>query len=744
MTTYTHDLVGCRPEPLGSYLKALGLLRLIGEQSDPAVTGWWYRDSFVLESHLDDHSLARFLLERYQPTPLLSPWNSSSGFGPEGKGELQSIETSTDERLEPYRHAISKARALLARAVNEKWGKAQIVMACRAAMPDACVPWIDASVVLTGDEGLSYPPLFGTGGNLGRLELSRNFHQRVLDVMGLGPAVKESAPQAWLGDALWGLSRSTGLRGSSPGQFDPGAAGGVNSSPDGSADAVLNPWDFVLMLEGSLLFASGAARRLSAGARGRAAAPFTVDAAATGYPSATEDEKTKGELWVPLWERPVGPAELRRLFAEGRADWRGRHARSGLDMARVAGNLGVDRGVTAFSRYALVERMGQSTAAVAVGRLAVAMRPAVVPLADLDPWLDRVRSAFDPPAAVTRARRGVEGAIFAVASGGGPPALARVLVESANLEEAVAHSRSFRQRNRLDPVQGLDASRWLPALTGGGGGPELRLALALASSRDLHPETRRPTASLRTLLRPVTYVKPGQLAWTEHARVEGFGRRPVTAVLAEAHARRSMDLLAASRLGAAAAEGVGIPTRFDAGLTALLGDVGALAAGRLDDVLLGELIAGFCLLDWRPTDTGRAHPAPGAQLGAGVLAPALAVVGPFFAEQPPLDAELKSSRWEHYLAVVRLRPEASWPALLSAGTALPVLDAAVRRLRMAKLQPAPRPRWMAPALCGDAPRRLGAALLCRITRGARLGLLGQSCPDPDLSDEPKEPVDAKP
>ena len=59
---HSHHLAGCRPEPLGSYLKALGVLRLVCEQADSTATGHWRPDGFVLSSVLDDQALASFLL----------------------------------------------------------------------------------------------------------------------------------------------------------------------------------------------------------------------------------------------------------------------------------------------------------------------------------------------------------------------------------------------------------------------------------------------------------------------------------------------------------------------------------------------------------------------------------------------------------------------------------------------------------------------------------------------------------
>ncbi|MCI0347434.1 MAG: type I-U CRISPR-associated protein Csx17, partial [Chloroflexi bacterium] len=82
MTTVA--LPGCRPQPIGSYLKALGTARLVGRQADPYVTCWWEGDAFWLESTLDRDDLVAFLVERYEPTPVLSPWNSDAGFKESG------------------------------------------------------------------------------------------------------------------------------------------------------------------------------------------------------------------------------------------------------------------------------------------------------------------------------------------------------------------------------------------------------------------------------------------------------------------------------------------------------------------------------------------------------------------------------------------------------------------------------------------------------------------------------------
>ena len=77
-------LEGCTAEPLGSYLKALAVLRLVAEQADTGARGWWDSACFCLETSLDAEGLVEFFLKRYAPTPIVSPWNGGSGFYPEG------------------------------------------------------------------------------------------------------------------------------------------------------------------------------------------------------------------------------------------------------------------------------------------------------------------------------------------------------------------------------------------------------------------------------------------------------------------------------------------------------------------------------------------------------------------------------------------------------------------------------------------------------------------------------------
>lgn len=67
-------LQGCSFEPLISYLKALGILRLVAEDrtnGDPEARSSWRRRIFTLESRFDCDGLAEYFHRAYRPTPIL-------------------------------------------------------------------------------------------------------------------------------------------------------------------------------------------------------------------------------------------------------------------------------------------------------------------------------------------------------------------------------------------------------------------------------------------------------------------------------------------------------------------------------------------------------------------------------------------------------------------------------------------------------------------------------------------------
>ncbi|MGH7719596.1 MAG: type I-G CRISPR-associated protein Cas8g1/Csx17, partial [Gemmatimonadaceae bacterium] len=357
-------LAGCMPEPLINYLKALGVLRLVAEQEDAGARGWWNGDAFFLRSTLDTDALVRFFLEEYKPTSIVGPWAGGSGFfKKDNKKAVETILRSGQSRLADYKAVIAAVRKILKEEeVTDKPSdetKVRLLQRYRRELPLSVVDWMDAAMVLQED-GQAFAPLLGTGGNDGRLDFTQNFMGRLI-TLGIGGGQPHERSAKWLGNALFAAPTDQ-LEGGAVGQFAPGRAGGANATQGMEGQATDNPWDYVLMLEGALMLAGAAVHRLEAGNAARASFPFAVRAVATGYSSAAEsdDAEARGEIWLPLWDRPAALGELRMLFAEGRADVSGRRARHALDFARAAATLGVDRGIKLFSRYSFLKRSGKA------------------------------------------------------------------------------------------------------------------------------------------------------------------------------------------------------------------------------------------------------------------------------------------------------------------------------------------------------------------------------------------------
>ena len=500
-------LYGCSPEPLSNYLKALGILRLIVEQKqDQQAKGYWHNDAFVLVTQLTQDELETFFLYQYKPTPLVAPWNGSTGFYQKDVAQkrlLNAIQQAKSERFQIYGETIAIAQkqvgALkLVVQPKEKKEKRRLLERLRNTLPDEAVKWLDTCALVTSDD-LKFPPLTGTGGNDGNFEFSRTFMQQLQELIDVTSGEPTPNATSLLKAALFDATLPALPFNGKIGQFNPIAAGGANAAPGYDADSRVNPWDFVLMLEGIMLFTAGATRRYEQSDQGGFAYPFTVRPSNVGYGSASEGDEARAELWVPLWSAPTGLRELQSLFSEGRAKVGDRTARYGVDFYRAVSNLGRDRGIDEFVRYSFQVRNGLSYFAIPLDRFQPKLNPQVDRLTDIDNWLDsfrRVAQDGNAPASIKRAQRRLETAIIELSRE--KATLLDVLIALGEAEAALDCSLKFVQEKFLRPLPLLKPA-WLDACkAAAAGSSEFRLGLALASG-NLRPRLvrARPTADRR-------------------------------------------------------------------------------------------------------------------------------------------------------------------------------------------------------------------------------------------------------
>ena len=510
MTGEPLALHGCAPTPLASYLKAIGVLRLIsspanhvsGEAADSHARGWWENECFHLRTTLSRDALLRFFLHDYAPSPIIAPWNGGSGFYPgDNKDGFDPLaENQVAGRFTHISAAIRKAARTVAGLELAKRpegaAKVELVAALRAELADTALLWLDAVLALSGG-GLAYPELLGTGGNDGRLDFTNNFARRLVSrakpagLFDASSGEPSNDAARLLEDSLL-AAPVLGLCSAAIGQFAPGAAGGPNATNGYSADSEVNPWDFVLMLEGATAFAGAATRRHQSASntsgtttRSGASFPFTVRAVGAGWGGveATDENDARAEFWAPIWRRPARALEIDSLLGEGRAVLNERTAKDGLDFARAAASLGVSRGFREFERFGFLMRAGRTYLATPIGRRSAAPSPGARLVADLDVggWLDRVRRVGrndEEPGAARRAIKRLEDALFGLLAATETAREAeRAIIALGHVVSWLALSPSGRKAIGAPPP--VLSSTWIRRADDGSA--EFRVAAALAA-----------------------------------------------------------------------------------------------------------------------------------------------------------------------------------------------------------------------------------------------------------------------
>lgn len=682
MTVTLHTLGGCAPIPLAHYLKALGVLRLVGEQSDVAARGCWNGEVFQLLTQHDREDLLRFFLEDYQPTPLVAPWNGGSGFYPkDAKAGVDAIAASRAERLATYRDAIQAGRLLTGGLTKRPEGdeKDQMLRQCRRTWRGPLLQWFEAAVVIGADASPAYPALLGTGGNDGRLDFTNNFMQRITELLDVTQPKASARPasRSLLEAALYG-DATPGLASVAVGQFLPGGAGGANSGSGFTGPALINPWDFVLMLEGTVLFSSSIVRRSRADAAPLAAAPFATRNDAVGYASAAAGESSsRGEQWMPLWRRPMALSELRSLITEGRARLGRQSASRPTDFGRALARLGVARGISAFQRFGYIERNGQANLAVPLGRWQVGLQPHQELLDEVVPWLERLRRAAavdHAPGSFGRASRLCDEAVIECSRHGeNPERWRRLLVLLGEAEAMLVRAPRFTAERALNPLPRLSAS-WLDALADGS---ELRLALALATQRGVR---RRGDGAWE--LDPADSIRRHFLPLADHGR---FAKSSDGTTLLNAPSwvcrgsdleRACVELVGRRIAERAQSRAAGFPLAAAPGAQAQLGDMVALLDGQLDEQLVLGLARPLLALNW-PTRPRRQDAPSRSDV---ISTPTLFALFRMACRPPRL-----GSRPSDQENTVRLDP-AIW-ARLVAGDLPQAASIAIRRLSASGMRP---------------------------------------------------------
>lgn len=501
--------------------------------------------------------------------------------------------TSPPTKGEADRLKASSGYKLLLAAADRRFKllKATLIPDCRRAWRGPHAEWLSAAVVLNENGDPEWPSLLGTGGNDGNLDFTNNFMQRVGELFDLASADGSPFPGTadLLANSLWSEPANK-LATTAVGQYQPGAAGGANSSTGTGGDSLVNAWDFILMMEGSLLFSSRATRRLDPNAFSRASAPFAVRSHAAGFASPGAEKAQRGEQWMPLWSRPATLADVVALFGEARIQLSRQTANRPVDVARAISRLGVARGIDSFTRYGYLERNGQSTLAVPLGRVNVRQHPRAHLIDDLAPWLDRLqRRARDKhaPARLIQAERRLADAVFAALTHDYSPDRWQAILQAAVAVESLQATGSAIDAGPIPSLR----PEWISAVDDGT--HEVRLALSLGSAAAGYSREGRPIDPIRHHWLP---LEPGARRFkvsdkrlAQDSRVVMSGRDALTDCAAIVERRLIEACMKGQRH---------LPIVAANGCSARLGDLAALLGGAIDLGKLLVLARAFMAIKW--------------------------------------------------------------------------------------------------------------------------------------------------
>lgn len=575
-------LPGLSPDSLGNYLASLGLLRVLSRKWPSTRIAW--RDEVLqvvggpstLDELLDGlvrvaATQAKVDTSKREWTQYDKAWSAAQKKGTKAKsGEPLALWQA--EAQEPHlelfaAHAVPHAR-------------------------------------------VSFNPLLGSGGNAGRRDFSAGWKQAV-DALAAAPEAGKgrgkkkaagsgdaaSAPDARrseLSAFLLGQPLTWLLEKLAAGSWFSEATKLYNSGQSPAREGQISPWAMVLACEGLALLVGGASRRLGARTRAVGAFPFVTQPVAPE--AAGEAGRILGEIWTPIWARPMTLAETKTLFSRGRAELRGRGAVTPAAFATAIRKRGVDAGVSEFRRFTL----GRTTSANT-------FEPRLEAHFSLDNDSDVTGTAtsrvLECVAALIEQRgfprdrkvgqrwrfEGLRGPIEA--------ALLDVAAEPNHAEAAVAmldaittaldridRNRGFREgKVRWEPLR----LEWLPSLFGDEQpGAEARLALSLVSAFPV----AHPFATYRFGVE--WKYGPTHAHYTHAERPPGrwvWGPGELARVLAAVLSRRLLDR---------DSNGDNAPPGR-APLPATTAQVSQWLAGDVDESLFSAWLSRLALFDWR-------------------------------------------------------------------------------------------------------------------------------------------------
>jgi len=494
---HVHRLDGCRPTPLAHYLKALGVLRLVALQADPDVRGWWAEDVFHLATKLSKDDLEIFFESNYRPTPMMAPWLPRSGFSNSSSHSktrqfLDEIMECDDQRFDDFRNWYTLIKELATvQGANldspDELRNHKFITSARSLASLPIQSWIDSCVV-SDSETISYPAIFGSGGNEGSGSYLANFYVAIcallvrkmtnFDACLHGQTTLSGELTKFLNAANFNSGHFTESMGDDAGTF-------------------------ILAMEGILTLKASLSRKLSgnlgsnvSGTGASMAAPFSVGNSTIGYASCSDEDsftlrqgtKTpgRGEQWFPLWTRPSTIREVLETFRLARCILSKSRVERSKDFLRSVSRSGTNAGISSFSRFGYFQRNGGNHMAIPLGIYKVRQQENQHLLDAVSPWIDQLRriaNGKNAPISLKRVYRSCEDALLLCTQRANAKAFLSLLMAMADAEDQYLKCPKYAADANARPIPKLD-KEWLELIWNDShfkNDHEVRLAFALAA-----------------------------------------------------------------------------------------------------------------------------------------------------------------------------------------------------------------------------------------------------------------------
>lgn len=576
-------LPGLSPDSLGNYLASLGLLRVLSRKWPSTRIAWRGEVLQVVGGPpaLDDllDELVRVASQRAW-APYERRWLPEQTKGTE---------------LAKNKNMASQAGTPIAR-----W---------RAEQTEEILALLDSHIVATTRQ--KFNPLTGNGGSAGNRDFSDGWKRAAnllaapgkQDIRGHLRDLLLEKSTAWLvTDApLEGNKKKGSLNGAS---WFSASNKLYNNGQNPSREAGLSPWAMTLACEGLPFFAGGATRRLGARSRAVGAFPFVTQSVA---PEVTgEAGRILGEIWAPLWQRPMSLAETSMLFSRGRAELRGRGALTPAAFAAAILGRGVDAGVSEFRRFTLGRTTSANTfeprmeARFLLDTGSDSAEAVSVTLERITALIEQRGFPRDRKVGqrwrVERLRGPIEAALLDVAAEPNRTEAGIAMLDAiTNALDRIDRNREFRKgKIRWEPLP-LD---WLPSLFADQQpGEEARLALSLVSSFPV----AQPFATFRF---GVDWKWGETYAYYTHVE-----RPPARWVWGPGELARVLGVVLSRRLLEQETE-ADRAALGRAPLPATTAQVRRWLAGEIDESLFAAWLSRLALFDWRRVPKGLRKLAP--------------------------------------------------------------------------------------------------------------------------------------